>query len=81
MTKLPRGVISAAIQTTINDHPTREAGADADVKQVADVSVLSFAVPDFCESRTTRGVVDDDRQASGFFQQLDHRNITPRQDH
>src|SRR6476619_5825523 len=81
MSELARGVVATAIKPAINYDPTCQTGAHTHIQKIAHVSVLSLAMPDFCQRRTARGVVDDYRETCSFFQQMDHWHIAPRQHH
>src|ERR1041385_8496359 len=81
MSELTGGIGPTAIESAVNHNAARETSADTHVKQIANVRVLRFAMPDFGERRTARRVVDNHRQVRGFLQQVYHRHISPRQDH
>src|SRR6266478_4216645 len=81
MAELSGCIISPSVKAAVDNYSTSQARADTNIEQVADIGVLRLAVPDFRQRGTTRGVVDYDRQSRRLFQQLDHRNIAPGQDH
>jgi hypothetical protein len=49
VSELTRGVVAAAVKTAIDDDSARQTGTHADVKQIANVRVLRFAMPDLSE--------------------------------
>src|ERR1043165_3672542 len=81
MSELTGRVGATAIQTAVDDDAARETSAHTHVKQIANVCVLRFTVPDFSERRTARRVVDDNGKTRGFLQQIHDRHVAPRQDH
>jgi len=54
MTELSGAIVSPAIKAAVNYNTTGQACADSDIQEIADVSVLRLAMPDFRQRGTTR---------------------------
>src|SRR5438105_3351715 len=81
MTKLPRRIVSASVETAVNHHSASQSATHADIQEVSHMGVPRLAMEDFSQSCTTRGVVNDDRQLRRIFQALNDRKVSPGQDH